>query len=101
MLTLITSGQEPFQISFRTITYFCDSGNHATGSYVNELYPEDLMWDGAGCPATSSCCEFKNPPWFCTTLDQATNEDIEVRICMDEGVGNEDAYVELVDIYTM
>ena len=80
--------------------YFCDSGNHETDVKV-EVYTDDPLWDGAGCPATSSCCEFKTPPWFCTTLDQATSEDIEVRICMNEGVGNEDADVELVDIYTM
>ena len=81
--------------------YFCDSGNRGPGVSTQAVYISDPLWDGAGCAATSSCCEFNNPPWFCITLDQATSEDIEVRICMDEAPSNEDVDVELVDIYTM
>ena len=81
--------------------YFCDSGNRGPGVSITEVYTSDPLWDGAGCTATSSCCELNNPPWFCTTLDQATSEDIEVRICLDNPTSFEDVDVELVDIYTM
>ena len=81
--------------------YFCDSGNRGPAVILAQVYAGDPLWDGAGCSATSSCCEFNNPPWFCTTLDQATSEDIEVRICLDNPTSFEDLDVELVDIYTM
>ena len=65
-----------------------------------ELYPSDPLWDGQGC-VTPPCCELSFPPgapWFCKQLPQATTDDIEVRICRDEAVSNEDTPVEIVDI---
>jgi len=38
-------------------------------------------------------------PWFCKQLPQATTDDIEVRICGDEGASAEDAPVELIELY--
>ena len=79
--------------------YFCDSADHGPGA--SHDYPDDPLWDGVGCSDGSSCCEFNNPPWFCTTLDQATSDDIEMRICMDEATNNEDTLIELIDLYVM
>ena len=84
--------------------YFCDTG------YTETLYPQcghistDLeishpLWDGGGCGPTGGCCESNNPPWFCKTLPQPTTDDIEVRICGDEELSNEDILVELIEIY--
>ena len=62
--------------------YFCDSGNSGTDIPArNTVFADDPLWDGEGCGPTSTCCEFNNPPWFCTTLPQPTTDDIEVRIC--------------------
>lgn len=80
--------------------YFCDSGDREPPSGDSTaVYPEDPLWDGEGCGDTSTCCQFNTPPWFCTTLPEATTDDIELRICMDDS--GEDVYVEIVDIFTM
>ena len=36
-------------------------------------------------------------PWFCRTLPQEVSEDIEVRLCSNEGISNEEIYVELLE----
>ena len=78
--------------------YFCDTG----GSYCTPSHPnvvtEDPLWDGEGCGPFSSCCDFNNPPWFCTTLPQPTTDDIELRICSSKP-NREATIVKLVDIY--
>ena len=38
-------------------------------------------------------------PWFCRTLPQEVSEDIEVRLCSDEGISNEEVYMELMEVY--
>ena len=62
------------------------------------LYPNDPLWDGAGCPSTSSCCEFNNPPWFNVSLPTPTTDDIEVRLCSGGDPGD-DAIVNLMEVY--
>ena len=79
--------------------YFCDTGNPGPGSSHTTVYVDDPLWDGEGCGPTSTCCEFNNPPWFCTTLPQPTTDDIELRICLDSN--DEDVLVNLVDVYVM
>jgi len=64
--------------SFVGNNYFCDT---AAETHVNGWHPDDPLWDGQGCPSTSICCSFNNPPWFSTTLPQSTTDDIEVRTC--------------------
>ena len=56
-----------------------------------------------GCGANDACCEFNNPPWFdrCTTLPQATTNDMELRPCHDQGEDSEDTLIRLIDIYLM
>ena len=79
-------------------TYFCDTGN--PGPDVGPgVYADDPLWDGEGCGPTSTCCEFNNPPWFCTTLPQPTTNDIEARICVNSD--DEDVIISLVDIFVI
>ena len=61
-------------------------------------FTTDPLWDGAGC-VHGTCCTFNSPPWFYKTLPLPTNEDIELRLCLDDIVGDEDTPVEVVDIY--
>ena len=79
-------------------SYFCDSGNPYT-NIVEFLYDTDPLWDGEGCRDSDHCCTFHNPPWFCKDLPQPTSDDIELRICMNEALSNEDIPIELLDIY--
>ena len=89
-----SSNNWPYSTSFVGNDYFCDTGDHA--SNPNVPFPDDPLWDGAGCGPSSTCCTFNNPPWFCKTLPQPT-DDLEVRIC-DEWAFR-DTPIQLMEIY--
>ena len=80
--------------------YFCDTG---VTNYRNNpgFVGADPLWDGEGCEERSSCCEFNTPPWFYKELPQPTTDDIEMRVCRDENVDNEDIAIEIIEIYIM
>ena len=77
--------------------YFCDSGS--MDQSPGRWYTSDPLWDGAGCGSTTSCCEFNSPPWFCKQLDEPTSDDVEIRLCGDEGPSNENTPLEIIEIY--
>ena len=77
--------------------YFCDTGSRTYSS--GTFYSEDPLWDGAGCGPLSSCCSFNNPPWFYKQLSQHTTDDIEMRVCRNQGASNEDIALEMVDVF--
>ena len=85
--------------AFVGLDYFCESG--ITGSYEDNrrIAIEDPLWDGDGCGPGNSCCAQAGMPWFCRTLSQEVSEDIEVRLCSDEGISNEEVYIELLEVY--
>ena len=88
--------------SFVGNDYFCESANPAS-TLALTLFANDPLWNGQGCGA-ATCCELSyppgvTPPWFCKQLPQATTDDIEVRLCADEGTTNEDIPLELVELY--
>ena len=96
----------PYQVpSFIGNNYFCDTGSPGPlppGNRYTAVYLDDPLWDGQGCGPTNTCCEFNNPPWFCTTLSQPTSDDIELRICADNlRDTNEDILVSLIDLHIM
>ena len=78
--------------------YFCDTGSRSFFE-VSRFYDNDPLWDGRGCGPTSTCCGFNGPPWFCRDLPATTTEDIEMRICGNEVLSNEDTPVEIVELY--
>ena len=77
--------------------YFCETGSKS--SWRHRFYGEDPLWDGAGCGGTSTCCQFNNPPWFCKQLPQPTTDDIELRLCGDNGFNHEDSAIEQIELY--
>ena len=85
--------------SFVGQNYFCESGITQWNSrYI--FYPNgDPLWDGQGCGSNSTCCTFNSPPWFNVRLSSPTTDDIEVRICGDEGIANEDTPIQLMELY--
>ena len=85
--------------SFVGQNYFCESG--ITRDYINGRFYSygDPLWDGQGCGPTSSCCTFNSPPWFNVQLSPPTTNYIEVRICCDQGIGNEDTPIQLMELY--
>ena len=83
--------------SFIGQDYFCETGHRDQWEVI--FYPDDPLWDGQGCGGTSTCCSFNNPPWFCKQLPQPTTDDIELRLCGDGDIVNEDTPLETVEIY--
>ena len=82
--------------------YYCESGcsvKEASGCSTGALHIGDRLWDGKDCGrAEEKCCTSKQP-WFYKVLDCATTEDIELRICGNEGTDFEDVPVELYEIF--
>ena len=82
--------------------YFCETGNDngARAQWLGTFFGDDPLWDGQDCGRGHACeCTLNNPPWFCKQLPQATTDDIEVRICGDQSLSDEDSPVELVELY--
>ena len=85
--------------SFVDQNYFCEAGITRYSSGFG-LWPNgDPLWDGQGCGPTSSCCTFNSPPWFNVQLSSPTTDDIEVRICGEEAIENEDTPIQLIELY--
>ncbi len=78
--------------------YFCDSGIYSDDDWAAVLYP-DPLWDGEECGPNRPCCQFNSPPWFCKELPQPTIDDIEVRVCSDQELVDEDTPIELIELY--
>ncbi len=92
----------PYQVpSYVGNNYFCATGNAGPGWEGSTIYADDPLWDGEGCGPTNACCELNNPPWFCTSLPQSTTDDIEVRVCHNQGSTDEDTIVSFIDIHVM
>ena len=87
--------------SFVGNDYYCETGIDYSFGHVQGAFYEDSdpLWDGEGCGSTSTCCDFNNPPWFCKQLPEPTTEDIEVRVCDQQGTQTDDTPFELIEIY--
>ncbi len=89
----------PYSVpSFIGNIYFCDTGDHDAGYISGRFYPDEPLFDGRVCGPDSTCCQSNTPPWFCTELSQPTSDDLEIRICGDQGFRNEDVIVSVIDI---
>ena len=62
--------------------YFCESGRNS--QTYTQFLPDDPLWDGDGCTASSTCCSFNNPPCFTKQLPSPTTDDIEARLCLKD-----------------
>ena len=85
--------------SFLQNNYFCDTGNPGPGFNVGTYYSDDPLWDGAGCGEDSTCCQFNKPPWFYSSLPQATKDDVEARLCFDGPSSDEDIIIYLLELF--
>ena len=79
-------------------TYYCESGAEDSND-VAIYYLSDPLWDGSGCSLGNNCCSNINLPWFQYQLSQMTTDDIEVRICKDEGFSNEEILIDILELY--
>ena len=83
--------------------YFCESGYLYSGYYDETLwsifYSNDTLWDGRDCHYSSTCCSLHNPPYFVKHLNQNTTDDLELRMCLNDRLLNDNIAVEVVEIY--
>ena len=83
--------------------YFCESGYLYSGYYDETLwnifYSNDTLWDGRDCHYSSTCCSLHNPPYFVKHLNQTTTDDLELRMCLNDPLLNDNIAVEVVEIY--
>ena len=84
--------------SFVGDSYFCESGNSGGAAVSETFFDSDPVWDGEQCEG-ECCSNGKFPPWFSVTLPNPTFDDIEVRICDDEGTQNEDNLIQLFEMF--
>ena len=85
--------------SFIGNNYFCESGNPYVYTQT-KLYTADPLWDGKGCSSLEqTCCQTPGLPWFHKVLNSTTTDYIELRVCADEGINNEDIPVNYYEIY--
>ena len=77
--------------------YFCDSFNQIEVGGDDSVThdPNDYLWEGQDCGPTSSCCDFKHPPYFCKHLNYTTSDDMEIRHFME----SVNPSVLLIEIY--
>ena len=69
--------------------FFCDG----VSGLCNNSRP---LWN----ERCTNCASSNNPPWFFyRQLQDHTTDDIEMRVCRDEGVGNEDVAIEAFEFY--
>ena len=81
--------------------YYCETGDNDDTCCDNDfLYSNDTLWDGQQCPGEEApCCTHPNMPWFNKTLSETTTEDIELRLCEDQVVADEDTLVQVIELF--
>ena len=85
--------------SFVGSDYYCESGLYSE-PWTTIVYSDDILWDGERCDATEhSCCNPPDLPWFCKELPEPTSDDLEVRICTDQPLVDEDVPLEVIELY--
>ena len=88
--------QQQAHLAFVRSDYFCDTGNELAVNGT-AFYPDDPLWDGAGCGPQNACCSFNTPPWFYKQLPQPTTEEIELSVCSN-GISRGAEYVAIQQI---
>ena len=77
--------------------YFCESGININYYSNRDLFhPDDPLWDGQNCGATT-CCEFNTPPFFTKSLATSTTDDLELRLCTH--YRNNDIPIDQMELY--
>ena len=80
--------------------YYCESGNPGPDWVYTQFYSSDVLWDRQQCGGNeSTCCNPPDLPWFCKTFPNTISEDLEVRICTDESLDNENMAIESFELY--
>ena len=82
--------------SFVGNDYYCETGSRTDAQQL--YYFDDPLWDGEGCEGENECYD-RGGPWFHKWLPQPTQDDIEMRVCTNNGDRSEDVVLEQIEIY--
>ena len=92
LYTCPNTGYGKPQPAFVADKYFCSSRPDTEDE--TQLLSDTPLWtDGANCD------ECMHPRTFCMNLPEITTEDLELRICTDESLTNEDIRIEMIDLF--
>ena len=90
----------PAPPSFVSSDHYCESANPTSTDSGVLLYHADPLWDGQQCgPNETSCCNPPNLAWFCKTFPTLITGDLEIRLCTDEALDNENVALEFYELY--
>ena len=78
--------------------FYCESG-FPSERWEHKVVWEDSLWDGDNCQAPGNKCCDRNG-WFLRDVKQSS-DDIEIRICADQGMADEDTLIESYEIWVM
>jgi len=78
--------------------YYCEFGNVGPLRY-GIFYTNDPLWDGEGCKDNNKCCDDASLPWFTRQLPEIKQDDVEVRICHDQAVDDEDVVIDQLQLF--
>ena len=80
--------------------FYCESG-YSSGT-ANQFAVADPLWDKKLCRGREApCCSPRLLPWFLKRIGSTTTDNLEMRLCIDEGVGNENVGVDQYEFYVM
>ena len=80
--------------------YYCESAVNPGTGQEQVLYGNDPLWDGKNCDSREAyCCSNSKMPWFYRVFDDITHNDIELRVCTDSGIPDEDIPLDIIEIY--
>ena len=84
-------GNTQYQPSYVGSDYYCEIGPES-----------EPLWDGEDCSdGEVPCClrVRQHSGWFIKGISTATTNDIEVRLCTDEPMSNENVRIERIELY--
>ena len=83
---------------------FCDTGNQGLERTkipkISKSFMGHALWDGKGCSTLNGCCDKRlGLPWFSRSFEPLFCEDIQLRVCNDEGTDNERTLIDQIELY--
>ena len=96
-VTCPSTGHGDPQPTFVGDNYFCSSGNVDNTEWLRMVYDTPLWSTITG--NCNLCNGDDKIPYFCRQLPEPTSDDLEIRICANENLSNEDIRVESIELY--
>jgi hypothetical protein len=97
------NARQPQVPDFVKKNLFCDTANQNPGKERipkgDIVFMRNPLWDGKGCSPQNGCCNQAGLPWFSRSFESPTCDDVEMRVCNDEGTKNENVLIDQIELY--